>query len=608
MAKKNEDGFEPIEEDIEWIDEPKNAPKNMGMFSAAAQGLPTSGNMPLISPPEAKDLLTGAAQGAANVGIGYANFLPGVNIPKRNFAPQNPFAEVGEDAAEFGSYFLPGGLVKILGKGVRSIPFIANAIKSVIPTLEKRSSLNALAKIGKAGAEGGIANAALGEKEEQGINALEGAGIGGTVNALAQAFSGGNPFLSALGRAGIGGTIGASIGAITGSPYQDAVTGAGLGISAPYLAKTMGLTKQKPGLETLEHINQSEVMPRVNAALKLKTSITPGEASGNPYIMALEGEYGRAGAASAEKNKIAMDKIKAEKTAINELLNKIYPTDPQLAKEAKNKIAQLYSEVYKNDLPGKELTKLMANSPLIKTSINEVNRNPAWQEGLKNVSPANYEYLDKVRKALSDEEKTLIRKGADSEARIYTQKRKEFTKLLDENVPQYKIARQEAQRQIIQKNIKKALGSKEITGSNFYAAFLANDNKYNELLNKLKNVPEAQEDLRNMKLAWENLSGKEKAKNAKFQAEKSLSSRRNNLDKLVDYWNNLNGQKTNIEALKFINSGKWQNELDAIQKIKDKKIRNQKLAETFGRIVSGETVQQLSQGSEKDGDKLRTGT
>lgn len=610
MAKKNEDGFEPIEDSIEWVDETpaKGAPKNMGMFSAAAQGIPTSGNMPLISPPEAKDLLTGAAQGAANVGIGYANFLPGVNIPKRNFAPQNPFAEVGEDAAEFGSYFLPGGLAKIFGKGVRSIPFIANAIKGVIPTLEKRSTLNALTKMGKAGSEGAVANAALGEKEEQGANALQGAGVGAGANALTQMMAGNNPILSALMRAGVGGFIGADLASFNNnSPTTGMMSGALAGLVAPKVLKSVGVGGLDPGKETLKYLRPDETLPAAEAGNALKTILTPGEASGNPYVRGLEERYGKRGEGAAEKTTIGLERAKNEKNAINEFLNKIFPTTD---KNAENKLlaqkSDLYDQSLKQVLAKKEFNELKKD-PAFVQAMKDVQSISGYQRKLKNMKPNQYEYLNQIKVRLDDMSTSAFAKQENTLGREYADASKQLLAIMDKNgSPEYAQARSLAQREIVRNNILEKLKTDEISAKNFYTKLLSNDNEYDDLLKQLKNMPEAAEDLKKMKLAWKNLVNLPKKVNS---TEKELKDAHSLIGYIGDLWHSMAGQKRNKEALRYINSKDWQNDLLKIKNIKDGKEKQGAFADLFGKITGGGILTAIkSQGSEKNGTELRTGT
>lgn len=557
------------------------------------------------TPQNVIDRSKGLLQGAQNVGIGYANLLPGVNINKVNWAPQNEETRVGETGAEVGSFFLPGNILK----AIKSIPYIGNALKATVKGLEHRPILNALAKVGGGATSGAISSAALGKKEDQAENALFGAGIGGGANALTQLATANNPVINALARAGLGGAIGGGIGALEGEPVKGAATGAGIGLGFPQLAKMAGLSKAKPGRETLEHLESEEVMPVVEAGLRLKTPITPGETGNNSYIGGIEGRYGRSGEAAAEKAKIEKGRIIEQKDAINNLLNKIFPTSATSEHpEVTGRIKNLYSKVYENNLTGNEFVSLLQSDPIVMQAYNKVSKDPAYQRSLKGIEPYNYAYLDEMNRAISDMEGKALVQNEKRKARQYSQARKSLQDIMDEKVPEYKIARQEAQREIIRTQMEEKLGNKQITGANFYKAFLENDNNFDRLVKQLKNVPDAQNMLRDMKLSWKELANPEKAKNRAFRSETGLGERRNPITQIVDLWNDLMGQKSNIEALKFIHGGEWHKELDAIQHMKDVKKRNASAANLFSKLTAGAIISDQSHGSDKYGNFLPSST
>jgi hypothetical protein len=527
--------------------------------------------------------LKGMAQGAANAGIGYANLAPGVSglgnlfpggeIPKLNFAGNNPEAEKGNMLSEIGSYFLPGAAFKG-----------ANVLKR----LQSRPILNAIAKLVGAGGEGALSGAILSpSKEHQGENALIGGGIGTGANAIAQLIRNKNPLINLLARGLVGGGLGAASSQFTGyNPYASAGAGATAASLTPKLTKAMGLSGGAPGLETLEHLNESEILPALQAGNRLRTPITPAEASGNPFVGKLEGNYGRTSQAAAEKTRIGTERVNAQKSAINDLLDTIYDkSSPEASALSQKKIKDLYIQANKWSLKPNVVNQFKED-PVIEQAFKKVQNDPAYQRKLKGVPETNYAYLNQVKRALDDFEGAALKSGEKTRAAEYKEAKNQLLDTMDESVPAYKAARQEAQKSIIRSNISKAMSKKEIKGSNFYNTILKNEDQFKQLHDSLKNVPEAQAKLKDMRLAWKDLINLEKPRSASYTAEKGLDQSRARASELLNLWYEMTGSKRNLQALKFINSGEWDKSFAKIRQIKDESKRMDELASLFARLTT----------------------
>jgi hypothetical protein len=510
----------------------------------------TKGGKEYISSPED---LSNMLEGGKNVLKGYANLLPGVNYQKN----LNKEAQEAEQGIELATFFLPTGVLK----AAKAIPYIGNALKSTVKSLEMRPIWNALAKFSGATAEGALGGAvASSSKEEQGENALFGADLSGGLNIASQLLFSNNPIKNALIK-----------------PLKG-------------ITNNLGLTG-KAGTETLEHISQSDITPNVLAANRLRTPISPAEASGNPFVGGIEGKYSRTGEAAAEKTRIKMERVVKEKEAINDLLNTIYDkSTPEASKSSKEKIQKLYKQFTQWNLKP-EVLKDLKKDLVIEDAFNIVQKDPAYRRKLQGISENNYAYLNQVKRAIGDMEENASKDIKNSaKATEFKEARKELVALMDEHVPSYRNYRQEAQKSIIRSNIEKAMKKKELKGSTFFNAILKNDSEFNKLRNDLKNVPEAQDMLDDMKLAWKNLINLEKPSGSAFRAESGLSQSRNLFSKIVDIYNEMTGGKRNVKALKFIHSPDWDKEFVKMQSIKDGRKRAEELANLLSRLTTSATV------------------
>lgn len=548
----------------------------------------------------AGDFTMGAAQGLANIGPGLynlgakaANLIPGVNIKEKkgyNFAPNNLNASLGELASFFGPGMLgKAGLATETASHIQRIPEVANAIKKASDILSKSSEENKLIKLltGKT-TKSTAYNALLGalmNPEDQGL----GASLGALGTGIGKISGTDNKLLSALARAAGGGAIGYGLGDKTGAEI-----GAGIGLGAPKTLELLGKGKIKPGQETLKGINYEEVLPSVESANKLGTPLTPAEASRNPVIGSLQGGYARTNEAAAENVRLGMERKENEKKAITSLLDDIY--DRSISSD--NNINELYRNSYKYSLKP-HIIDYLKEDPLINEAFDKVEENTRWKRKLQGVSENNYAYLDKVKKSLSDEEKSLMKSGRLEEAKEVTEARKSLEQIMDNNNPYYKNARSEAQKKIVRRQMEKKLKSKEINGSNFYKTFISNENNYKELHNSLKNVPEAQEKLNDMKQAWHSLINIQKPSTSSYRAETGLEQSRARFSELYEAINNFLGLKKNKKAIQYIRSDKWIKDLKNMNLETNSNKKEEIMSNIFGKLFPG-SLSMIEKGSNND--------
>ncbi|HXK00699.1 MAG TPA: hypothetical protein VNF93_02295 [Buchnera sp. (in: enterobacteria)] len=534
------------------------------------------------------DFTSGAAQGLANIGPGLynlgakgLNLIPGLNIKEKkgfDFAPNNINAGIGELASFFGPGLIgKSGLATQTAAHIQKIPEIANAIKKASDILEKSSSENKLFKMltGKT-AKSITSNALLGSlmnPEDQGLGASLGA-FGAGAGKLAGSD---NKLLSLLARGSAGGAIGYGFGGKKG-----AEAGVTAGTLSPKLLKILGIDRSIPGQESLKGLRYEDVYPSIEASQRLGTPLRPSEASSNPFTGKIEGNYARTSEASSRNVKLSMERKNKEKTAINSLLNDIY--DKSISSD--QKINKLYEKSYQLDLD-KDLVDSFKNDPVISEAFDNVKNNTRWQSKLKGIPENNYAYLDKVKKSISDEEKSLIKSGKKEEASVLTNVRNNMERVLDENNPTYKQAREEAQKKIIRRKMEEKLKTGEINGKEFYKKFIKNENKFNELHDSLKNVPDAQQKLKDMKNAWHSLINLEKPSSSSFRSESALDQARGWINEIYENLHELVGSQRNVKAIEYIRSDDWIKDLKNINLEKNSYQKEKKLSDLFGKLFPG---------------------
>ena len=546
-----------------------------------------------FTPEKQQERIKGLKQGIINVGKGYANLLPNVNL-KKDKSANSPEAKQGEAIADIGSFFLPGGVFK-LGK---YLPGVKSAVKG----LEELPKTNALLKIGKGTGENALSSAALGEKEKQKENAKFGGEVGLGMNTAAQVYGLRNPIVNALLRGTAGAGLGYGSSELTGQdPYKSAGAGFAAGAGLPQIGKLFGIGATQPGLETLKHLNPNEIIPKFEASQRLGRIGTPGELSGNPFVAGQEGRFKATGEAAALNAQLGKQKVGQEQTAIKDLLNTIEDrSTPQAAAASAKKVADLYDKAYHwNLLPN--TVKSLKKDPVIAKAFKDVKKDVAYSRKLQGIPENNFAYLNQVKIAIDDMKGRALTAGDKGRYLEFKAAGKDLTKQMDQMVPLYKTARAEAQKGIIRDKMEKALESKEIKGSHFYSKILTNETKFNRLKRSLKNVPEAQDMLQDMRDTWKDLINLESTKSGSHTAEKGLSQSRSIPHQLMDMYNELTGSKRNVEALKFINSPTWIKGFDDIAKMKNKVKRENALAEMLGTLTTGKIVNK-SQGSDKNGN------
>jgi hypothetical protein len=304
--------------------------------------------------------------------------------------------------------------------------------------------------IGETGA--GAAYGATQSPEDRTLGAEVGGGSSAGFNILEQIIKSKSPWVKTAAKALLGGTIGAEQGGAEG-----AVEGA---IGVPFahkLLKKAGFIGN-PAEEVISRINPKEVAIRSEAANRLGTPITPGEASARPDIIALESTIGKKGNAASERVKIGQQRIAQQKEAINNLYKQISP-DSKIASFAVRKAIQdsikkmedarqeavdpYYKKAYENKVSPDLIENLKNSDANISIAIKEAMEDPKYQvEGeLLGVPENSIKMLDYAKRKI-DAKITQAQNFGDNDAvRVLTASKNKLLNKIERFSPEYKKAR-----------------------------------------------------------------------------------------------------------------------------------------------------------------------
>lgn len=264
----------------------------------------------------ARHAAVGAVQGAANLIPDTLNLInpSSHKVPRFDFAPDTTASKVGQFATPFAGPALAESA--ILG-ALPYIPKAMNALKTLTTAMKAKPVVNALAKAGKAGTSVGYVNA-LEHPESPKKSFAEGFVLGAPLSLLAPLAASNIP-LAALGaKFAIGGTLGylgGKSGVFGDHPVAGAVAGASLAAGIPLRPAAVE--------ETLNGLNWSDVSKAVSANRRLKTTVTPAEASGNYVTAANEGRLKRTEAGQQSGYRFEETQKNEQQSAWKKTLDKI---------------------------------------------------------------------------------------------------------------------------------------------------------------------------------------------------------------------------------------------------------------------------------------------
>jgi len=243
-------------------------------------------------------------------------------------------------------------------------------------------------------------------------------------------------------------------------------------------------------------------MEKMNEAAKRLgiTYATPSELLNSPFESVKQANVGRTTKGMKLLYKLGKEREGSEEAAINKLFNLIHEDKLDPIKKA------AYEQTMQNSVPADFIARETAR-PVIQKAMKAVENNTAYKQMLQeeygvapdNVSKKSFMYWDMVKRVLGDMESKLGRKGSNTEASVYGNTRRSMVKAMDAIEPQYKIARNIAERKFTRDELESVFDKKDKTFNNFYS-LLKSKEKFNELMQKLDAFPEAKQQLQDIKL------------------------------------------------------------------------------------------------------------
>lgn len=301
-----------------------------------------------------------------------------------------------------------------------------------------------------------IASGALYGATQSPDEKLYGAEVGGAssgaFNVLGKLLQASNPLIKTASKALLGGSIG------YGAQGSEGAVEGGLGaVLFPKLAKKMGFSTN-PAKDIVSKIKPSEVSARSEAAQRLGTSITPGEASARPDITGMESSIGKTGEAAAERVKIGQQRIKEQQEAIKKLHQSITSSgglasfDARKAaqesieqmKQAREEAAEPFYKIAHEEKVSPTLITSLSNSDKnIGNAIDEALNDPKYQvQGELLGYPENsIKVLDYAKRKLDAKIEQAKNFGDNDAVRVFTNSKNKLLDRISGFSPDYAEAR-----------------------------------------------------------------------------------------------------------------------------------------------------------------------
>lgn len=492
--------------------------------------------------------------------------------PEREYSEQVSKARetpVGMALETIPAFFLPGTSLGKAGTLIEQIPKLGKYLK---PATEQALSQGLYA--------------GLISPENKGIESgLTAGAFTLPFSTLSQAALSGSPTLRTLSKMGLG-AGGAALGGLSGYETAKAV-GLPEGASAPLGALTGGLagilgyragspfrTEQEKIVKALGKYPYQE---RLGAAERLGLEyITPAEATGSKYLGKLEGGMGKTPEGASTLLERAEARESSETKAIDNLLKTIF--DPNHPIENSKKINELYKVAESKNVPLDKL-KNLENNEIFKKAVKDMQKSAAYREELKGVDKNSIQYLDKIKESLYD----MAESAPSREARKIDKVRKQIVDLADKSSPEYKEARSLAERQLTRQNIEKFFDKRRREGIPM-GQLLKSEAGMQELQMHLRNVPEAQQQLKDMKLVFEKLIPSQSARAAAALAGTSMDRPRSfgqYAERFIE--EKLFSSKNDKALVELITNPKWADELKKLEKVSNKEELLSKLIDLVGK-------------------------
>lgn len=529
-----------------------------------------------------------------NIGAGLLEAARGIgNIPHALHLPYAPHFE----ETDFGKMLGLTGAATLSDKLIQGLAQFAPAIAAPEAQLGRAGQL--IEKIPKAGKfiKSAIGNAlptsvytATQEEESPFSEAAKAGATTLPFTALSQAIATKNPLIKALARAGLAGAGGGAgyLGAeALGLPKTAQLAAGGAGALLGGIGKNPKLEAQRQIKSAAKGTNYQD---KLAAAERLGlTHLTPAEATGSPYLGAIQGNIGKSEDSSKLLYERGAARIESEKKAIDKLLNTTFEKE-----KMEPEVARLYKEAGSKMVPEDALESLKDNE-VYKRAKNVAENKTAFKEGLKGVPENSIAYQDIINRSLNDMIQSAIKKGNNDEARIMKQTQKHFLNKLDEVSPEFKEARALHERKEVRKTIEKAFDAKDMRGTTMYKV-IENKTKYEDLLHHLRNVPAAQEQLKDMRLVFKDLINPPTVRTAAGKTSSGVNQERSTGKYYAEMLKQaFSGGKRDKMLVDLITNPKWAQDLKKIKDISNGKERAIKAINLLGKVTATENVKDKKQ-------------
>lgn len=331
---------------------------------------------------------------------------------------------------------------------------------------------------------------------------------------------------------------------------------------------------QRKLFKDIEPEDMPQINERMEAAKRLGLGyLTPAEATLSPYEAAKQGTIGRTSSGSKLLFQKGMQRTASEGTAINNLLDTIYNE-----KELEPQKKAAYDETMKASVP-QEFIQEYKNDPVIEEAIKKLHNDPAYRKSLgiekpksgEEINPLDsFEYWDHVKRVLGDmEEANDSGQGRQPfKKSVIAKTRRDMVADMDAIKPEYEVARGIAERQFTRKKLEDVFDKKSMTINNF-KSILGSKKSFNDVMNKLKAYPDAQQMLNDMKLLFGDtglgnlIPNDMSIRSATALKRTSMSEPRNKLDAMKQALDEKYGKEHDVATINLMTDPDWLSRLSA---------------------------------------------
>lgn len=302
----------------------------------------------------------------------------------------------------------------------------------------------------------------------------------------------------------------------------------------------------------IESKHLPEIQERQEASKRLGLSyLTPAESTLSPFEAAKQGTIGRTAAGSKLLYEKGRGRSESEEQALNTLQRNIY--DPEtLAPEKK----AAYEEAMSASVP-EDFIQKWKQDPVVEHAIKQFDSEPTYKRAVRGIPKNSFEYWNIVKRVIGDMEKEHAKGMKKFSSDQATNARNQMVDEMDQIQPEYKIARKIAEREFTRKDIEDFFDKRNMTGNEF-SKFMKSKKDFDRLLDKLEPYPEAQQNLKDMKLLFGDLIPSDPSIRTAAALEKtSMSSARNKVDALKRSLDQKYGQAHDVALVNLMTDPEW---------------------------------------------------